>query len=224
MRICIIEDEEGIAQPIQHVLEQHGFAVDYAKDGEQALLLTARNQYDCLIVDIQLPKLDGLSLVKELRARNNTTPVILLTARSQIYDKLEGFARGADDYMTKPFHMDELLARVKAMVKRKSENTRETLAFGEYTLHPEQNMVSHMHNRSEEHIALTTKETAILEYFLRHPNRIISAEELLEHVWNNEVNLFTDTVKTHMKTLRQKIDPRKQHISTIRGRGYMIRI
>lgn len=224
MKICIIEDEEGIAAPLKRTLEKHGFAVDYAPDGEMGLQLATRNQYDCLILDIQIPKLNGLELMNELRSRNNATPVIMLTARSQIYNKLEGFEHGADDYVTKPFHMDELVARIRAIVKRKSENTHETLQFGECVLHPEQNMVSRVHGSAEERILLTTKETAILEYLLRHPNRIVPTEELLEHVWDSEVNLFTDTVKTHIKTLRQKVDPDKKMISTVRGRGYTIHL
>lgn len=223
MKICVIEDESGIAGPIKQVLEKHGFAVDGALDGEEGLRLAMRNSYDCLIVDIQLPKLSGLELLSKLRLQNIMTPVIILTARSQIYDKLEGFEHGADDYMTKPFHMEELLARVRAVIKRKSANKSETLTLGTYTLHPEQNSLVDESQSTHKHITLTTKESAVLEYLLRHPNQIISTEEILEHVWDSEVNLFTDTVKTHIKTLRQKIDPKKHYLVTIRGKGYSIR-
>lgn len=216
MRLCLIEDEQPIAQTLKRVLEKNGFAVDCAADGEVGLFYASHNHYDCIILDLNLPKLSGLELIAQLRQAQNQTPVIMLTARSQVYNKLEGFTAGADDYITKPFHLDELIARVRAVIKRSSANQADHLQFGNHTFYPEQNLV--------DHITLTTKESAILEYLLRHPDRIISTEELLEHVWDQEVNLFTDTVKTHIKTLRQKIDPTKKLIATVRGRGYKITV
>ncbi len=222
MRLCIIEDETAIALPLKRILEKEGFAVDFAENGEQGLNYVRLNTYDCVILDLHLPKVDGMTVLAQMRAVNNLTPVIILTARSQIYDKIEGFQRGADDYLTKPFHWEELIARVRAVIKRASSNQANALTFGQYTLYPERNIVQHATKTGSTDIILTTKETAILEYLLRHPDRVISAEELLEHVWDQEVNLFTDTVKTHMKTLRQKIDPNKQWLITIRGKGYQV--
>ena len=224
MRLCIIEDEMAIITPLKRMLEQAGFAVDYAVDGRTGLALTRHNQYDCILLDLNLPELDGLGVIAELRSRQQTTPVIMLTARSQVYDKLEGFTQGADDYVTKPFHLEELLARIRAVIKRASSNQTTQLRSGHYVLYPEKNLVEHIDDRSaREEIILTSKETAILEYLLRHPDHVVSAEELLEHVWDQEVNLFTDTVKTHIKTLRQKLDPKKQLLRTVRGKGYTIK-
>jgi DNA-binding response OmpR family regulator len=222
MRLCVIEDETAIALPLKRILEKEGFAVDYADNGEQGLNYIRLNQYDCVILDLHLPKIDGMSVLAQIRAANINTPVIILTARSQMYDKIEGFQRGADDYLTKPFHWEELIARVRAVIKRASSNPAMALRFGQYTFYPERNVVQSVTKTGRTEIILTTKETAILEYLLRHPDRVISTEELLEHVWDQEVNLFTDTVKTHMKTLRQKIDPNKQWLVTIRGKGYKI--
>ncbi len=223
MRICIIEDEMAIITPLKRMLERAGFAVDYAVDGQTGLALVRHNQYDCILLDLNLPVIDGLTLIQKLRSDQVVTPVIMLTARSQVYDKLEGFTHGADDYVTKPFHLEELLARIRAVIKRASSNQTNQLRFAQYTLYPEKNIIENMSSTNKKEIILTSKETSILEYLLRHPDHVISAEELLEHVWDQEVNLFTDTVKTHIKTLRQKIDPKKQLILTIRGKGYKVK-
>jgi DNA-binding response OmpR family regulator len=222
MRICIVEDEQAIAVPLKRSLEKEGFAVDIAADGNAGLRLIQVNTYDCILLDLHLPVLDGLEVIRRLRNAENTTPVIMLTAKSQVYDKVEGFAYGADDYITKPFHLDELVARIRAVIKRSSENTKSRLYLGDYLFEPKNNRL--VREKGKKHtIDLTTKETAILEYLLRNPNQIISTEEILEHVWDSEVDLFTDTVKTHIKTLRQKIDPEKRYLVTIRGKGYSIR-
>lgn len=222
MRICVIEDENAIAKPLKRSLEKAGFAVDVAADGTAGLRLVQSNTYDCVLLDINLPEIDGLELIRRLRNGENVTPVIMLTARSQVYDKVEGFEYGADDYITKPFHLEELIARIRAVIKRSSENTKSTLVVGPYRFEPGNNRLVEQKG-AKRTIELTTKETAILEYLLRNPNRIIATEEILEHVWDREVDLFTDTVKTHIKTLRQKVDPEKRIIVTVRGKGYTIR-
>jgi len=222
MKLLLVEDETNIALPLKRVLEQHDYAVDYAQDGTNGLWLASHNQYDCIILDLNLPELSGEEVLRALRAKQNAVPVIVLTAKSQVYDKVEGFSLGADDYVTKPFHLDELIARVKAVIKRSSDNKVAILQFGPYILFPDKNVVTKTVHGKPTYITLTSKETAILEYLLRHSNRIVSTEELLEHVWDQEVDLFTDTVKTHMKTLRQKIDPDKTIIATTRGKGYQI--
>lgn len=223
MKICIIEDEIAIAQPLKQLLEQNGFAVDMAHTGTDGLRFLETQQYDCVLLDIHLPEISGMEIIEMIRKKEIVTPVILLTARSQIYDKIKGFEQGADDYVTKPFHMDELIARIRAVIKRSSENKSNQLRFGPYLFFPEKNSIQYTKGKTEHTIELTTKETAILEYLLRSPQRIISTEEILEHVWDREVNVFTDTVKTHMKTLRQKIDPKKEYITTVRGKGYMMK-
>lgn len=224
MRLLIIEDEKDLAWPLKQTLEKQGFAVDYAQDGQTGLNLAKLNDYDCILLDLNLPELDGISVAKELRQKNKNMPIIMLTARSQIYNKLEGFATGADDYITKPFDLLELLARIRAVIKRKSYNNSLTLKFGEYELFPDQNKVIYIHKNKTQEIDLSTKEAGVLEYLVRNINRIVSTEEILEHVWDREVDLFTETVKTHIKTLRKKIDPDKKIIETIRGKGYRINI
>ena len=221
MRLLFVEDEKGIVVPLKRSLEKEQFAVDVAMDGKSGLALARIHSYDCLILDINLPEMNGLDIARLLRADGNTTPILFLTARGQLEHTLEGFASGADDYMVKPFHIEELVARVRSLIKRQSPNQAQLLQFGKATLFPEKNQVVYTNGQS---VDLTTKETAILEYLLRNNNRIVSTEELLEHVWDREVNIFTDTVKTHMKTLRHKIDPDKQIITTVRGKGYTIRL
>jgi len=218
MRILIIEDEKDIALPLKKSLENKGFAVDFAEDGKRGLELAQINGYDCILLDLNLPEIDGIEVAKKLRGDQNTTPIIMLTARSQVYNKLEGFETGADDYVTKPFNLKELIARINAVIKRNSNNKSESLKIDNLELFPERNIVKNAENEIE----LSNKETAILEYLIRNKGKIVSTEELLEHVWDSEINTFTETVKTHIKTLRKKIDPSKKVIKTIRGKGYMI--
>lgn len=222
MRICLVEDELSIAMPLKRSLERAGFAVDTAEDGSAGLQLMNANNYDCVLLDLNLPEIGGIEFIDVLRGTGNNTPVIMLTARSQVYDKLDGFSHGADDYITKPFHIEEVIARVRAVIKRGATSTIATLEIGDYAFYPNKNILQHK-DGADKTIELTTKETAILEYLLMHNDRIVSAEELLEHVWDSEVDMFTETVKTHIKTLRKKCDPDKTYITTVRGKGYIIK-
>jgi DNA-binding response OmpR family regulator len=219
MRILLIEDEPTLRKLEKNFLEKKGFVVDDVKDGLQGLSLLELNQYDCILLDLNLPEKDGITISKEIRELGKDTPIIMVTARSQIYDKLEGFDSGADDYITKPFDMKELVARINAVIKRASINPEETLTIGSMEICPDKNMVK----TEDKNIELSNKEMGLLEYLVRNKGVIISSEEILEHVWDSNIDMFTDTVKTHIKTLRQKIDPRKKHIKTIRGKGYVIR-
>lgn len=218
MHILIIEDEIDIADTLKIYLEKHGYAVDVKYDGNSGFLSLKLNQYDCCILDLNLPDKDGMQVINEIREIGIITPIIMLTARSQIYDKLEGFKHGADDYMTKPFHLAEVLARIEAVIRRFSDNKNHSLYLENYEILPQQNRVFN----NGDIIELSTKEMRLLEYLVRNKNRIISAEELLEHVWDDSVDMFSDTVKTHIKTLRKKIDPYKKIIKTIKGKGYGI--
>lgn len=222
MRLLIVEDEENIAKPLKMTLESRGFAVDYAEDGKEGLEMTCVNEYDCILLDLNLPEIDGIELARRMRKQGNATPIIMVTARTQIYDKLEGFDHGADDYITKPFELEELIARINAVIKRSSRNDSEALTVGNLELFAEENRVIIKETGKKKDVELTTKETGILEYLIRNKGKIVSAEELLEHVWDQEVDMFTDTVKTHIKTLRHKVDPDKNIITTIRGKGYRI--
>jgi DNA-binding response OmpR family regulator len=218
MRILIIEDEADIADTIKIYLEKKGFAVDVRYDGTSGFSALKLNQYDCCILDLNLPGKDGMEIIHDIRELGNIVPIIMLTARSQIYDKLDGFKHGADDYITKPFHLAEVVARIEAVIRRFSYNKNHSLYLEDYEIIPTQNRVV----QSDKVIELSTKEMRLLEYLIRNKNRIIPAEELLEHVWDDSVDMFSDTVKTHIKTLRKKIDPNKTIIKTVKGKGYGI--
>jgi len=218
MKILMVEDEDSLRRPVKRYLQRKNFIVDEARDGKEAIELVHINEYDCILLDLNLPEIDGLSVSKQLRKDGYNIPTIMVTARSQVYDKLEGFDNGADDYITKPFNLSELVARIRAVIKRSSLNKETKLEFGEYIVYPEKNIVKDKDND----IILSNKEMGILEYLLRNKGRIISAEELIEHVWYEDLDEFSQTVKTHIKTLRKKIDPKKKLITTIRGKGYLI--
>jgi DNA-binding response OmpR family regulator len=230
MRLLIIEDEEDIVIPVKSVLERKGYVVDFALEGKKGLYLAHVNKYDCILLDLNLPGLNGIALSKELRAEQNNVPIVMVTARSQLMNKLEGFDAGADDYVTKPFDLKELLARIKAVIQRNSLNKLKILKFNDFELLPDQNKLiqivrnSHKNKSKKKNkaIILSNKETAILEYLIRNKQRIVSTEELLEHIWGDEIDEFSETIKTHIKTLRQKIDPNKEIITTVRGKGYII--
>lgn len=219
MKILIIEDEPNIAAPIQRILERRAYAVDYVEDGRSGYEMAKINEYDCILLDLNLPEMDGLEVARMLRKDKISTPILMLTARNTQQDKWEGFESGTDDYLTKPFDIKELLLRIKALVRRNSKNEGTTLSVGDLTLDLDSLLVT----KGSEEITLNNKEFGILEYLLRNKGKVVSTEELLEHVWNSDVDSFTQAIRTHIKTLRQKIDPKKQIILTKRGVGYVIR-
>lgn len=218
MKILIIEDEVDIADPIRTLLKENRFEVDYAATGKDGLYLAMVNDYNCIILDINLPGVDGFDILHEIRREGKTTPILILSARSKMVDKMHGFTLGVDDYMTKPFAMQELLARVDALIRRSSVNTHLELTTAGLTLYVKKNIVESKNGS----VSLTNKETVLLEYLMRNEGVYVSSEQLLEHVWASETNAFTDTVRTTIKTLRKKIDPHKELIKTIRGKGYML--
>jgi DNA-binding response OmpR family regulator len=217
MKILIVEDQNELRTLVKNFLGDYGYVVDEAEDGEEGYHKINMNSYDCLILDLNLPKLDGMEIAKKVRKEGKNVPIIMLTARSEVYDKIEGFDNGADDYITKPFDMKELLVRLEAVLRRTQKEQTLVLKFREYEVFPKENLVK----TEGEEIQLTNKEMGILEYLLHKKGEIVSAEELLEHVWDSEVDMFSDTVKTHIKTLRKKLDPKKKYIQTVRGKGYM---
>jgi DNA-binding response OmpR family regulator len=219
MKILLIEDEPTLRKLEKNFLEKKGFVINDVPNGIEGLSLLELNEYDCILLDLNLPEKDGLTISKEIRELGKDTPIIMVTARSQIYDKLEGFDSGADDYITKPFDMKELVARINAVIKRSSINQEEKLIIEDMEIFPDKNIVK----KNDVEIDLSNKEMGLLEYLVRNRGVIISSEEILEHVWDSNIDMFTDTVKTHIKTLRQKIDPGKKYIKTIRGKGYVIR-
>ena len=220
MKLLLVEDEESLRRPVKYFLERNNFTVDEAGDGQEALDMVGTNEYDCILLDLNLPEVDGIEVAKKIREGKNLVPIIMVTARSQVYDKLKGFTQGADDYVTKPFDLKELVARINAVIKRSSTNKEENLTFGDNTVFPERNLV--IDNKKGKEISLSNKEMGVLQYLLRSKGEIISSEVLLEHVWDREIDMFSETVKTHIKTLRKKIDPAKKYIKTVRGKGYCI--
>lgn len=222
MKILFIEDEESLRKPVKRYLEKKNFQVDETGDGKEGLNLALRNEYDCILLDLNLPGLDGIEISKSLKKEDVNTPIIMVTARSQLYNRLEGFEHGADDYVTKPFNLQELVARINSVIRRSSTNSENILKFANFEVYVDMNVVRD--SRRNIDIEVSNKEMGILEYLLRNKGKIISSEELLEHVWDREVDMFSQTVKTHIKTLRQKVDPSKKYIHTVRGKGYQIKI
>ena len=188
MRILVIEDEKKIAGFIKRGLKEEGYAADTASDGEEGYYLARTNDYDLILLDVMLPKIDGITLCKKLRKDSEKTPVIMLTAKDRVKDKVEGLDSGADDYITKPFVFEELLARIRAVLRKKAgTSTVTTLALSDLSV----DLLSHKVIRAGRDIRLTTKEYALLEYLMRNPNTIVTRTMLSEHVWN--IDFDTDT-------------------------------
>lgn len=218
MRLLIIEDENAIAEPLQMALTKRGFAVDLAFDGKEGYEKAVINTYDCLVLDLNLPEMDGITLARKLREEKNLVPILMLTARTAMGNIHEGFESGTDDYLTKPFDFKELLYRIQALIKRSTPVKEELLSYKDLLLDPRGLKVT----KNGEDIKLNAKELGILEYLLRNRGKVVSQEELLEHVWNEDMDEFTQTVRTNIKTLRKKIDPDKTIIKTFKGKGYVI--
>ncbi|MBI2356787.1 response regulator transcription factor [Candidatus Dojkabacteria bacterium] len=220
MKILLVEDEIALRKPVKRYLEGKKFEVDEAGDGNQVLELVSLNEYDCILLDLNIPEIDGIEVCKRLRTDGNPTPVIMLTARSQMYDKLEGLDCGADDYITKPFNLKEVVARINSVIRRNSLNKTVTLTLEDWEINEGNNTARN--SKTQKTIELSNKEIGILIFLIRNKGSIVSPEILLEHVWDSQINGFSDTVKTHIKTLRKKIDPNKTLIRTVKGKGYIV--
>ena len=218
MRLLIVEDENLISEALKTALEKRGYAVDLAFDGKEGLEKAEINSYDCVVLDLNLPEIDGIEVARRLRNSNNNVPILMLTARNYHKNMLEGFEAGTDDYLTKPFDFKELLYRIQALIKRSKVIKNTLLRYDKLILDP----AGFKLTMNGEHIILNTKEFGILEYLLRNIGKVVSQEELLEHVWNEEIDTFSQTVRTNIKTLRKKIDPEKTIIKTFKGKGYVI--
>ncbi|NPV81401.1 MAG: response regulator transcription factor [Firmicutes bacterium] len=220
MRVLIVEDEPKIAAFIKQGLEEEGYAVDVAQDGESALDYAESAQYDLLILDIMLPKKDGISVCQELRKRGIKTPILMLTARDTIDDRVEGLDAGADDYLVKPFAFRELLARLRALLRRPREVTPARLQAGDLIL----DTATRRAERGGRVIDLTLREYALLELLMRHKGQVLSRTQIAEHVWNFDFYSESNIVDVYIRYLRQKIDADFQPklIQTVRGVGYKI--
>jgi heavy metal response regulator len=220
MHILVVEDERKVASFIQRGLEAEGYRVDVAHDGDSALTRALATDYDLLVLDVMLPGLDGLAVLRELRARRRQRPVLLLTARGAVGDKVAGLDAGADDYLTKPFEFAELLARVRALLRRGAPGPA-VLAVADLRLDPATRAVT----RAGRRIELTAREHALLEYFLRNPGRVLSRALIAQHVWGVSFDTFTNVIDVYVNYLRRKIDAdfEPKLIQTVRGAGYVLR-
>jgi two-component system OmpR family response regulator len=220
MRILVVEDDEKIASFVVKGLKQSGYAVDHSADGERALGLVQAVSYDAAVVDLMLPKLDGLSLIQGLRARGVRVPMLILSAKASVDDRVRGLQAGGDDYLTKPFAFSELLARIQALIRRATQPAEPTrLSAGDLTL----DLLTREVRRGGEKVELQPREFALLEYLLRHPNRVVTKTMILEHIFDYSFDPQTNVVDVLVHRVRGKVDPDKTIIHTIRGVGYVLR-
>ena len=220
MRILVIEDDPKIASFIVNGLKQSGFAVDHCSDGEDGYARAQTISYDAAIVDIMLPKLDGLSLISQLRSKNVRTPVLILSAKATVDDRVRGLQSGGDDYLTKPFAFSELLARVQALIRRATQTPEPTrLTVGDLTM----DLLKREVHRGEEKIELQPREFALLEYLMRHATRPVTKTMILEHIFDYSFDPQTNVVDVLVHRLRSKVDKGRAMIHTIRGVGYVLR-
>ena len=220
MRVLVVEDDAKIALFVVKGLKQEGYAVDHAGDGDTGLALASSTNYDAAVVDIMLPGLDGLSLVRRLRAARGDMPVLFLSARASVEDRVKGLQAGGDDYLTKPFAFAELSARLQALIRRASRAPEATrLAAGDETL----DLVGRVATVAGRAVELQPREFALLEYLLRHAGRAVTKVMILEHVWDYSFDPQTNVVDVLMSRLRGKIDPDKTRIETRRGVGYVFK-
>lgn len=222
MRILVVEDEHKIANAIKKGLEQEAYAVDVAYDGTDGFDFASTEDYDLIILDRMLPGMDGIEICKKLRTDKIHTPILMLTAKGQVNDRVEGLNAGADDYLVKPFAFEELLARVRALGRRPKTTNGSILTVEDVSL----NTLTYEVKRSNELIQLSSKEYALLTYLMRHPNTVLTKEQIINHVWNYDADILPNTVEVYVGYLRNKIDkPFAQKpalIQTIRGFGYKI--
>lgn len=221
MRILVVEDEAKVASFVQKGLEEEGYAVDVASDGDAGLAMGLDRVHDLILLDVHLPGRNGFSVLRELRDKQVTTPVLLVTVRATIEDKVLGLDSGADDYLTKPFAFQELLARVRALLRRKGEDRSAVLQMADLTLDPARREAF----RGPDRIELTSKEFALLDYFMRNPGRVLTRTQIAEHVWDYDFDSMTNVIDVYVNYLRKKIDKGREPklIHTVRGAGYVMK-
>ena len=220
MRILVVEDDAKIASFVVNGFKQSGFAVDRCADGEEGEIMATGADYDAAIIDIMLPKLDGLNLVQRLRKQGIRTPVIILSAKATVDDRVKGLQAGGDDYLTKPFAFSELLARVQALIRRSTNASEPTrLVVGDLVL----DLLSRDVTRGTEKIELQSREFALLEYLMRHAGRAVTKTMIMEHIWDYSFDPQTNVVDVLVSRLRNKIDKDKKLVQTIRGVGYVLK-
>ncbi len=220
MRVLIIEDERKLSNIVRKGLIEEGFAVDQAFDGEEGQYLAESESYDLIILDVMLPKINGLDVCRSLRNKKITTPILMLTAKTTVEDKVEGLNVGANDYLSKPFAFTELKARLQALLRRSHNQTQTTLQADDLEVDP----VKHTAKRGNKTISLTPKEFSILEFLLRHQNEVVTRTQITEHVWDYNFDALSNVVDVFVATLRKKVDSgfKNKLIQTVHGVGYKI--
>jgi heavy metal response regulator len=220
MRILVVEDEPEIAGFIARGLTENGHSVDVAADGDEALHWPSVAEFDLIVLDVMLPSVDGVEVCRTLRARGLRTPILMLTARDTVEDRVRGLDSGADDYLVKPFAFAELLARVRALSRREPALVGNVLEVGDLVI----DTATREARRGESLLDLTAKEFSLLEYLMRHPNQVLSRTVIAEHVWNYDFDNATNVIDVHIKNLRKKVDEGRDRrlIHTVRGAGYRI--
>lgn len=221
MKVLLVEDEKKISDFVVRGLKEQGYVVELAEDGEDGYIHATSQSYDVIVLDIMLPGRDGLSILKSLRKSGNTVPVILVTARGELDERLEGLNLGADDYLTKPFYLDELIARIQALHRRSSGKSLSMMQVGDLVV----NLSTREVRRDGELVELTTREFNLLEYLMRSPGRVLTRTQILEHVWGYDFDPSTNVVDVCVQRLRKKVDAGHDvHlIETVRGAGYRMR-
>jgi len=220
MRVLVVEDDQRILEFVRKGLEEEGYAVDVAQDGDEALDWPAVVDFDAIVLDVMLPGRDGIEVCRTLRTRGVRTPILMLTARDTVEDRVMGLDSGADDYLVKPFAFAELLARLRALMRREPVLLGTTLEVADLSL----DTVTRQVSRAGQPISLTNKEYALLEYLMRHPNQVLTRTMIAEHVWNFDFDTGTNVIDVHIRYLRRKIDDPHdlKLIQTVRGAGYRI--
>lgn len=220
MRILLIEDEKRLSEIIKKGFTENGFAVDQAFDGEEGLFLAGSETYDVIILDLMLPKIDGITICKELRNNNIHIPILMLTAKARVDEKVAGLNAGADDYLTKPFEFAEIKARINALLRRGYKEIQTKIAIDDLEIDPARHIVL----RGNEIISLTPKEFAVLEYLARHKGQVVTRTQIIEHTWDYNFDSMSNVVDVFIATLRKKIDNgyKKKLIHTVHGVGYKI--
>lgn len=216
MRVLVIEDEKQVAESINRKLRSEGLVVETAADGEEGEFLAATEDFDAIVLDINLPKMNGWEVLKRLRDNQNTTPILILTAYGDVEDRVKGLNLGADDYLPKPFALEELYARVQSLIRRDTQNPAPQIKIGKLTIDP----LAHRVWLDDEEVELPTKEFAVLEYLARNRGAVVTRLMIMEHVWGSEFETVSNVVDVYIKNLRQKLGT--QLIRTVRGKGYII--
>jgi two-component system response regulator PhoP len=218
MRILVIEDEQKLCEQLQTRLQQQGYAVDVASDGEEGLFLATEYPFDAAVIDLGLPKLSGIEVIQQLRSRGFELPILILTARSRWEEKVEGLEAGGDDYLAKPFHIEELLARLRALIRRAAGSGGSEIVCGPVTLDTSKQTVT----ADGKELELTAYEYKVIEYLILHAGEVVSKTVLTEHIYDQDFDLDSNVIEVFIGRLRKKLDPKNQYkpIETLRGRGY----